>query len=69
MSLESLPAISARDFGVRIAKAFLDVGSSNVWFFLQQAYKDVGGLEELDWNDIVELLNRVVSESGVDNGR
>lgn len=63
MSIENIPEVSAKDFGIRIARTFLDVASSDVWFFLQQAYKDVGGVEELEWSDVVTLLNRVISEA------
>ena len=62
MTLENLPEITATDFGVRIAKAFLDIRSSNVWFFTQQAYKDVDGFEELEWSDVEELLKKVIAE-------
>ncbi len=62
MAVENIPEITARDFGIRIAKAFKSVASSNVFYFMQQAYKDVGGLEELEWEDVVVLFDRIINE-------
>ncbi len=61
MPLEDLPEISAKDFGKRIARAFMEVKSSNVFYFLQIAYKEEGG-DELEWDDVEELLNKVIAE-------
>jgi hypothetical protein len=62
MPLENIPYIDAKDFGKRLALYFKKDASSTVWFFIQQAYKDVGGMEELDWDDVVQLLDRVIKE-------
>jgi hypothetical protein len=37
MTLENLPKITAKDFGIRIAKAFQREKSSNTYFWVQQA--------------------------------
>jgi hypothetical protein len=62
MTLENAPETNAKDFGIRMARTFLEVKSSNVWFYIQQAYKDVGGLDELEWSDVEELLKRFLAE-------
>jgi hypothetical protein len=45
------------DFGRRIANAFNSICSSNVFFFLQQAYPE--DADTLEWSDFQVLLDEI----------
>ena len=64
MGIEILPIeeLSAKKFGKRIAQAFKDNPTSTAWFFIQQGYPDYDGLDEMEWSDVVELLDKVILE-------
>ncbi len=55
----------AADFGKRIAKAMLKIGSSHVYFIVQQAYKGkkwgkYG--QRMSWDDVENIFKEVINE-------
>ena len=47
------------DFANRIATTMKDIGSSHVYFVIQQAYPE----RELSWTEAVEIFDEVISNS------
>jgi len=45
-------------FGIRMAKACKEIGSSHVFFIIQQAYPELG--KWLSWEDCENLLNNII---------
>lgn len=64
MGIETIPTeeTTAKRFGQRLAQCFKSNPSSTAWFFIQQAYPDYGGLDDLEWSDVVDILDRIIAE-------
>jgi hypothetical protein len=55
----------AAEFGKRLAKAMLKIGSSHVYFIIQQAYKGKQwgrDGEEMSWEDAERIFKEVIDE-------
>lgn len=51
--------VTAAEFSRRVASVLLESGSSNAFFFLQQAFKDYPGCEfGMEWEEAVVLLSK-----------
>lgn len=48
--------VTAADFGKKIAKAMDDIGSSHVFFLVQQAYG------EIDYSEVQQIFEAVLKE-------
>jgi hypothetical protein len=56
---EKMRTITADEFGIRIAQAFLDSRSSTAIFFMQQAFKDCEDDNGLMWKEFENMLERL----------
>jgi len=50
--------ITAKDFGLAVAKAMNKIGSSHVFFIIQQAFPD----QDLLWSDVQDMLDAVIAQ-------
>jgi hypothetical protein len=60
---EKMQTVSASEFGVRIAEAFLSSRSSTTTFFVQQAFKDCHDDNGLMWGPFEEMFERLKEEN------
>lgn len=60
---EKLETITAKEFGVRMAKVFDDSRSSACIFYIQQAFQDCDDDVGIMWEPFKQMLTRFLKET------